>query len=56
MQSNDTISEVLMNEQVFQVSFNSIDCELEILILRVSKDVIQEASESYYELSHETTD
>ena len=45
-----------MDQQVLEVSFNTINSELEVLILWVGKDVVQQTSEGNDQFSNETTD
>ena len=55
MKSQNTICEIFMYEQVSEIAFNSLRSEYEVLILWVSKDVVQQASEGNNEFSNETT-
>lgn len=55
VQGNDPIGEVFMNEQISEIVFYNFDLELEVLILRVSQDIVEEASEGNNELTNEAT-
>lgn len=45
-----------MNKQVLKKSLDSFNGEVEILVLRVSQYVVQEACEGYDQLTQETSD
>lgn len=55
MYNQASISEALCNQQVLKEGFNSFNGEVEILVLRISQNIVQEAGESNDQLAHETS-
>ena len=55
MHNQASISEALLNQQVLKEGLNSLNGEVEILVLRISQNIVQEAGESNDELTHKTS-
>jgi hypothetical protein len=55
MYNQASISEALLNQQVLKEGLNCLNGEVEILVLRISQNIVQEACESDDQLTHETS-
>ena len=55
MHDQASLSKALLDKQVLKERFNCFNSEVEVLVLRVGKNVIQETGESDNQLSHQTS-
>ena len=53
---NAAILEVLLKQQIFKKRLNRFSCELEVLVLWVSQDVVKKTSEGDNQLASKTSD